>query len=193
MTSFATRISFALLLPVAVFIAGGRSPSPSAPQSFDLNSTGSTYPFVTRVRGTVSESHDSLLIEVEGGLVRSQIPGEHGEEGVARSVSIAFGLGRQDPDGWNFEHETEAQQVTLVLEPGRTAQVGKRRFAIPGVDTIPLADRWLVAEVGVQQRLPGIQAGLLTSYACAEDNLKGPTPASRVRAKGMRKEYSQIC
>ena len=175
-----------VLLPVAAFAVDTETP-------FDLNSTGSTYPFVTRLQGTISERHDSLIIEVRGGVVGSQIPSELGDEGAGTNVSIAFGLGRQDPDGWNYEHETEAQQVAEVLRPGQTATVGMLRFVITGLDTVPLVERWLVAEVGVQQQLPGIRAGLLTSYACAEENLRGPTPTSRLRAKGMKKQYSTIC
>ncbi|HMJ59216.1 MAG TPA: hypothetical protein VK467_08770, partial [Gemmatimonadales bacterium] len=175
-----------VLLSVAAFAVDTETP-------FDLNSTGSMYPFVARLQGAISERHDSLIIEVRGGVVGSQIPSELGDEGAGTNVSIAFGLGRQDPDGWNFEHETEAQQVAEVLRTGQTAKVGTLRFVIPGVDTVPLAERWLVAQVGVQQHLPGIQAGLLTSYACVEENLRGPTPTSRVRATGMKKQYSTIC
>jgi hypothetical protein len=125
--------------------------------------------------------------------VLSQIPVKLGVAGVAHDVTITFGLGRQDPDGWNFEHETAPQLVADTIRPGQTAKIGNLRFVIAGLDTVPLADRWLVAQVGVQQHLPGIEAGLLTSYACAEANLRGPTSASRVRAKGMKNQYSTIC
>lgn len=181
------RFAVALvLLPAAAFAVDPGTP-------FDLNSTDSTYPFVTRLQGSISERHDSLIIDVRGGVVGSQIPSELGDEGAVSSVAIAFGLGRQDPDGWNYEHETEAQQVAEALRPGQRTKVGTMRFVIAGVDTVPLAERWLVAEVGVQQHLPGYRAGLMVSYACAEENLRGPTPTSRVRATGMKTQYSTIC
>ena len=46
-----------VLLPV-VALAGGTE------TAFDLNSTDSTYPFVTRLQGSISERHDSLIIEM---------------------------------------------------------------------------------------------------------------------------------
>ena len=71
--------------------------------------------------------------------------------------------------------------------------MGPLHFVISGIKGILIRDRWLAASLGVTQRLPGIPAGPLESYACAEDNLLGATAASRERAKLMRTAYSQTC
>lgn len=160
---------------------------------FDLDSTASTYPFVVRVVGASHEQGGSVIVDVSGGVVGSQIPSDLGDDGIAREISVAFGLGSRDSDSWSFDHETPAQPVAPSLRPGETQKIDVLHFAITGLDTVPLADRWLVVQLRVQQHLPGIQAGLLTSYACAEDNLRGATPESRARARRMRSNYSNIC
>jgi hypothetical protein len=160
---------------------------------FDLNSTASTYPFVTRLQGTVAQIGDSLVVLVEGGVVRSQIPTDLQDEGLGRDVSIALGLGYPDSGSWSSELDTKPQLIAPVLAPGASSAIGPLRVVIAGVDTILLADRWLVAQVRVQQRLPGLPPGLIASYACAEENLRGPTTASRARAEAMKKDYSHIC
>ncbi len=101
--------------------------------------------------------------------------------------------GRPDSGSWSFDHETAPQIVAPSLRPGERKRVGALHFVISGTDTVPLADRWLVAELRVRQHLPGVQAGFLNSYACAEDNLRGPTDSSRHRASQMRENYSHIC
>lgn len=163
---------------------------------FDLNSTGSTYPFVTRLQGSLTERGDSLLIEVDTGFVGSRLPVAHGAAGNGLEVSIAFGLGLQHGTyGWDFglDSLTSPQVVARVLRPGETARVGRLRIWIRGIENIPLADRWLAAEVRVRSRLPAVRLDSLISYACAEENLRGPTPASRLRAKGMKTQYSRAC
>lgn len=180
-------------LTVAIALALTFVPTGGNPGSFELDSTDSTYPFVGRITGRFSVQGDSLVIEVSGGRVTSHIPTDLGEQGVAEDVSVAFGLGRADSDSWAFEHDTDPQVVGSSLKPGASATLGVMRFAIRRVDTLPLQDRWLVAQILVHQHLPGIKAGLLASYVCAEDNLKGPTSASRERAAKMHDRYSETC
>ena len=164
-----------------------------ASEPFILDSTASTYPFVFRVEGNLEKGRDTLVIQVRRGLVKSQIPTDLGAEGRVTDITIAFGIGRQGPDGWDFEHETARQSLVSVLEPGGTSEINSATFIITGLDTIPIADRWLVAQLGVQQHLPGVEPGILFSYACAEENLRGATAPSGVRKAGMREKYSTIC
>jgi hypothetical protein len=168
-------------------------PATSFPTTFDLDSTKSTYPFVMRLQGTMELQGDSLVIEVRSGLIRSAIPAHLDEQGVARDVQIAFGLGEKTTKGWTTTRDTPAQIVAPSLAPGETRSLGPLHFVIGGIKGIPIRDRWLAASLGVTQRLPGIPAGPLWSYACAEDNLLGATAASRERAKLMRAAYSRTC
>ncbi len=167
--------------------------APSPTTAFDLDSKKSTYPFVMHLQGTMELRGDSLVIEVRKGTIRSAIPADLGEQGVAREIRIVFGLGEKTTQGWTTSRDTPAQIVAPSLSPGETRPVGPLHFVISGIKGIPLRDRWLAASLGVTQRLPGIQAGLLWSYACAEDNLLGATDASRERAKFMRAAYSRTC
>ena len=183
------RLSIAVLSLAGIV---GLSPR-TAPEPFVLDSTGSTYPFVTRLQGTLERRGDSLHISITEGLVASQIPAEIGADGIVSNVAIAFGLGRQDGDGWVMEHDTEPQRVAVRLEPEHSTSVGPLHFLVTGLDTIPAGERWLVAQVQVDQHLPRVQAGILTSYACAERNLLGATEASRKRAEAMKAAYSTIC
>jgi len=194
---------FAPLSRSALFVAAATclvplradSPGRADPRKFELNSTNSTYPLVARLRGTLIEQGDSLVIDVEGDFVRSQVPELFGAAGAANDVQISFGLGRQGADDWTFEHRSEAQLVTSRLWPGTSAKVRSLHFIVGGVDTVPLVDRWLVAELRVQQQLPGMRGGALVSYACATENLTGVTPASAARAARMktRTQYSNAC
>jgi len=180
-----------VLASLTVLLALGTTGDRTEP--FELDSTHSTYPFVTRLTGVFSERGNSLVIDVATGSVGSQIPANLGKDGVAEEISIGFGLGRPDSGSWSFDHETAPQIVAPSLRPGERKRVGALHFVISGTDTVPLADRWLVAELRVRQHLPGVQAGFLNSYACAEDNLRGPTDSSRHRASQMRENYSHIC
>jgi hypothetical protein len=176
---------------LAVLLAVGSTAD--KPTRFDLDSTHSTYPFVTRLKGEFSVQRDSLVIDVAAGSVGSQIPPDVGDDGIAEEISISFGLGSPDSGSWSFDHQTAEQLVAPSLHPGERKEVPALHFVIPGMDTVPLADRWLAAEVRVRQHLPGVEAGFLNSYACAEDNLLGPTVSSRDRSKRMRSNYSHIC
>ena len=166
---------------------------PDLPEPFELNSTASTYPFVMRLNGTVQQHGDSLIIQVDSGLVRSQIPLDLGADGLATNVAVAFALGYQDGDGWNSSRDTPTQFVADSLGVGQTRPVQSMQFVITGLDTVLVADRWLVAELSVDQHLPGVQAGRMASYACATENLAGATPASRSRAERMAAAYSHTC
>jgi hypothetical protein len=165
----------------------------SLPASFDLDSTQSTYPFVMRLQGTLELQGDSLVIDVRSGVIRSAIPVHLGERGVAQDVQIVFGLGGKTAKGWTTTHDTPAQIVAPSLSPGEARSVGPIRFVVSGIQGLSIRDRWLAASLGVMQRLPGIPAGLLWSYACAEENLLGVTDASRERANRMRAAYSRTC
>jgi len=168
--------------------------SATSPQTtFDLDSTKSTYPFVMRLQGTTAVQGDSIVVELRSGVVRSAIPVTLGEAGVARDIRIVFGLGEQTAQGWTTSHDTAAQIVAPRLLPGETRPLEPLRFVISGIRGVPLRDRWLSAGLGVTQRLPGIQAGLLWSYACADENLLGATDASRQRVKLMQTAYSRTC
>jgi hypothetical protein len=181
-----------LLLGTVVWV-GSVSWEVQMSQSFELDSTGSTYPFVARLSGTMERRGDSLHITVAEGLVKSQIPGDVGADGVVSEVSVAFGLGRQDADGWVMDNETPPQEIVARLEPENKASVPPLRLVVVGLDSVTPRDRWLVAEVRVRQHLPGVQAGILSSYACAETNLAGATESSRKRAAAMKAAYSTTC
>ncbi|MCI0628179.1 MAG: hypothetical protein L0387_42095 [Acidobacteria bacterium] len=181
----------ALLLIVGAADTG--IPATSFLTTFDLDSTKSTYPFVMRLQGTIELQADSLVIEVHSGLIRSAIPAHLGEVGIARDVQIAFGLGEKTTKGWTTSRDTPAQIVAPSLSPGETRSLGPLHFVISDIKGIPIRDRWLAATLRVTQRLPGVPAGPLESYACAEDNLLGATAASRERAKLMRTAYSHTC
>jgi hypothetical protein len=92
-----------------------------------------------------------------------------------------------------MSHDTAAQLVAASLSPGESRSLGPLRFVIGPIKGISLRDRWLAASLGVSQQLPGLQPGLLWSYACAENNLLGATDASRERVKLMRSAYSRTC
>ncbi len=190
------KASHVFALFAGLLIIGGADAVMSAgslPATFDLDSTKSTYPFVMRLQGTMELQGDSLVIEVRSGVIRSAIPAYLGEQGIARDVQIAFGLGEKTTKGWTTIHDTAAQIVAPSLSPGETRSLGPLHFVIAGIKGIPMRDRWLTASLGVTQGLPGIPAGRLWSYACGEDNLLGATDASRERAKLMRAAYSRTC
>ena len=185
-----------LAFVVVLLIMGGAETVISATPvatTFALDSTKSTYQFVMRLQGTMELQGESLVIEVRSGLIRSAIPAHLGEQGVARDVQIAFALGEKTTKGWRTSRDTPAQIVAPSLSPGETRSLEPLHFVISGIKGIPIRDRWLAASLGVTQRLPGIPAGPLASYACAEDNLLGATAASRERAMLMRTAYSHTC
>ena len=188
--------SISVLILVATLLAAGTNAgksaaSPLAP--FDLDSTQSTYPFAMRLRGTTEVQGDSLVIQVRSAVIRSAIPIHLGEQGIGRDIRIIFGLGEKTAQGWTTSHDTEAQFIAASLSPGESRSFGPLRFVIGPIKGISLQDRWLAASLGVTQQLPGMQPGVLWSYACAEDNLLGATDASRERAKLMRSAYSRTC
>jgi hypothetical protein len=160
---------------------------------FVLDSTGSTYPFVVRVEGTFAQKANTLEITVEAGLVHSAIPEDVGAEGVATDIEVAMGLGKSTEQGWTMDIEAPQQFVAMKLNPGETQVISRRTFVIKNLAKVNLAERWLSARLTVKQALPGVQPGLLSSYACSEQNLLGATPASRERANKMRGGYSHTC
>src|SRR6266498_1063356 len=92
------KASHVFALFAGLLIIGGADAVMSAgslPATFDLDSTKSTYPFVMRLQGTMELQGDSLVIEVRSGVIRSAIPAYLGEQGIARDVQIAFGLGEK--------------------------------------------------------------------------------------------------
>jgi len=176
---------------LAAILSSNRGPQISQP--FELNSFGSDYPFVARLTGTTMERGDTLFIDVSDGTVASQIPSNLGDQGKATEIGIAFGLGSQNGDGWKFKHDTPPQPVAASLNPQEQHKISSLHFFIVGLDTIPAADRWLVAQILVRQHLPSIQPGFLASYACAETNLRGSTRQSDARAARMKAQYAQTC
>lgn len=177
-------------------VLGAPSTVPAAPtkvESFVLDSTVSTYPFTIRVEGTYELSGDTLLVKVRGGEIRSAIPLDLGDEGLASDIRIAFGLGGSIETGWRMAFATPHQVLAPKLAPGKSIAFHQMTFVVTGVEHAPLADQWLSVRVGVMQHLPGVPAGILSSYACSEQNILGPTDASRARAKQMKTAYSHTC
>jgi hypothetical protein len=177
----------------ALFLLAIPSATPPPAQPFDLDSTSSTYPFVMRLQGTMELRGDLLTVDVRSGLVASAIPTDLGDDGIARDIRIAFGVGEPIEGGWSMKNDTRAQLVAVSLPPGEMRPIGSLRFQVSGISKLPAADRWLTARLTVKQHLPGVPAGPLSSYACSERNLLGATDASRERAAQMRKAYSHAC
>jgi len=163
------------------------------PEPFVLDSTPSTYPFSMRVEGTLERDGDTMVVTVKSGEVRSAIPADLGSEGVATSVVISMGVGRVIPGGWQMTNDTEPQTISEELRPGESLPVTPHRFLVKGLTGLAAADVWLAARLTVKQKLPGLPAGPLSSYACAEPNLAGATPASRERAHRMAENYAHVC
>lgn len=171
--------------------AGAETQSKAEP--FVLDSTESTYPFTIRVEGTYELSGDTILVTVRGGEIRSAIPADLGDAGLAGDIRIAFGLGGVVKEGWRMAFDTPDQVLAPRLAPGKSVALHEMKFVVSGVAHAPLADQWLSVRVGVMQRLPGVPEGLLSSYACSEQNILGPNDASRERAKRMKTAYSHTC
>lgn len=176
-------------------VAGASVAPPEKPTArpFVLDSTMSTYPFTIRVEGTYQLKGDALLVSVRGGEIRSAIPADLGEDGVATEVRIAFGLGGSVENGWRMQSDTADQVLAARLVPGESVSFQQLAFVVSGVGESRLNDQWLAVRLGVVQHHPGVPAGLLWSYACSEDNVLGPTAASRERAKLMKSAYSHTC
>src|SRR4029077_7477773 len=125
MSERARVIGLLLIVAFALPIATGSSASATR-ERFVLDSTGSTYPFVMRLEGTISRTSNSLRITVERGLVRSAIPEDVGTEGLASDIQIAMGLGRSIENGWTMDIEAPQQFIAMRLAPGGTQLVSRR-------------------------------------------------------------------
>jgi hypothetical protein len=179
------------LLLVTLSVGASRVTAAEPPsEPFVLDSTPSTYPFSMRLEGTLQRDGETMVVNVKGGEVRSTIPAELGADGLATEVVISFGLGKVVPDGWQMTNDTEPYGVSAELRPGESLPVTPHRFVVKGLTGLPVADVWLAARLTVKQKLPGLPAGPLSSYACAEPNLAGMTPASRERARAMAQNYA---
>ena len=161
--------------------------------AFTLDSTGSTYPLVMRLEGTTERKGDVVVVEVKTGLVRSMLPGDLQDKGVVGHVTIALGLGKDAENGWQMINDTDAQNIAFDLKPGESASVTLRRFVIKKIDGSALADEWLAARLTVDQKLPDVAPGPLSSYACSTINLLGETTKSKDRKERMRRNYSHAC
>ena len=161
----------------------------------EVSSIGATYPFVAALRGTYAVYRDSLVIDIAGGTVVSQVPKAFGEQGLARQITLSASLGQGTPESWTSSEDTPPQPVGPALPAGEQISVPALRFVILHRDSSGLRNRWLAFEVGVQQNIPveGFRPGLLVSYVCTEDYVLGPTSASRKRAQAQRAEYSRVC
>jgi hypothetical protein len=146
-----------------------------------------------RLKGTMEIHEDDILVRVERGLVRSSLPSTCGSRCDAREVQILFGLGKATVTGWVTDAKTHPQPVRSLLVAGEEATVPPMSFVVSGIKGRPLADQWLIAGLLVTQQIPNVKPGILASYACATENLLGPTPASEVRAKGMKRDYARTC
>jgi len=169
------------------------APPQSVPRPFVLDSTASRYPFALRLLGTFDVRGDEILVRVTEGYVVSAIPADLGAEGVASEVQIAVGIGRAIDSGWRIEVVSPPQEVASVLKPREKRSIPPLQFTITGVAGRPLEEQWLSAQLRVRQTLPGIPAGFLASYACAEENILGPTAGSLRRVGELRKNYSHVC
>jgi hypothetical protein len=190
------RIVEVVSLLLSVLVLGPAAAAPATHSKvvpFVLDSTESTYPFTIRVEGTYELNGDTLMVSVRAGEIRSAIPIDLGEEGVATDIRIAFGLGGVVKEGWRMEFDTPDQVLAPKLAPGKSVAFHELKFVVSGVAHAPLADQWLSVRLGVMQRLPGVPEGLLSSYACSEQNILGPNDASRERAKRMKTAYSHTC
>jgi hypothetical protein len=147
-----------------------------------------------RIDGMASRNGDDIEVELKAGIVRSSIPADYGDEGVAHHVTIAFGLGSESEHGWRFSNASEEHLVSADLKPGESLPVTAHRFVIKGVGGLPLADMWLAASLTVDQKLPELaHPGPLHSEACSAVNLLGETPKSRERKKRMIENYAHAC
>lgn len=172
----------------AALSAGGGAP-------FTVSSYASTYPLQGRFEGTYTIEPDSVVVMVRRGGLRSSIPARFAEMAVLRDVWVAAGFGIPHQDGWTID--TLAPEIVVVptLAGEAEASVGALRFTIPRRAGESLEGRWLIFQVG------GKHAGLfdrpagsrMANYVCADDNLLGPTEASRERSRRMKREYSKIC
>lgn len=196
MTPRSTRsiVPLVLLGIVAASLQAQTAPVPE-PRPFAVSSVGSGYPFAVALHGTYRVFTDSVVIEVAGGEAVNQVPPQFGERGKAKAITIAASLGKGTVESWSSEGDTPAVKVGAELLPGGRIPVKALRFVIRGTDTLQLRDRWFAFELGVQQRLgvDGLEPGPLFSYACTEEFVLGPTPASEIRAQAQRKRYSTVC
>lgn len=162
-------------------------------RTFEVNSAGSDYPFVVSLRGVYRIFRDSVVVEIARGVIASQVPAQLGAKGRATDVTLAVGLGSGTPDSWRFLHETKEVKIGSSLAPEQQLPVPLIRLVVTGVDSIPLGDRWLAFQVGVQQEIPGMRAGRMVNFACSEDYLLGATLSSQARAIRQRAAYAQVC
>lgn len=162
---------------------------------FAVSSYASTYPLQGRFEGSYAIEPESVVVIVRRGGVRSRIPARLGDMAVLRDVWVAAGFGIPSGDGWTIDTLAPETVVVPILAADAEASVGMLRFAIPRRAGESLEGRWLIFQVG------GAHAGLfdrpagsrMANYACAEDDLRGPTEASRERARRMRREYAKTC
>ena len=62
-------------------------------RGFDLDSLTSTYPIVMRLQGKQWRVRDSLFIEIDSGLIHSNVPRSIGARGVVTRIDLTIGLG----------------------------------------------------------------------------------------------------
>jgi|JI6StandDraft_1071083.scaffolds.fasta_scaffold32499_5 hypothetical protein len=185
-------IAVLFLLPAPTIPAQARSANVTE-RTFEVNSAGSDYPFVVSLRGVYRIFRDSVVVEIARGVIASQVPAQLGAKGRATDVTLAVGLGSGTPDSWRFLHETKEVKIGSSLAPEQQLPVPLIRLVVTGVDSIPLGDRWLAFQVGVQQEIPGMRAGRMVNFACSEDYLLGATLSSQARAIRQRAAYAQVC
>ena len=172
-----------------------RATSVGGASGFAVSSYASTYPIQGRFEGSYSIEPESVVVTVRTGAVRNSAPARLGELGTYRDVWVAAGLGRPSTRGWMIDTLAAKTTVVAALPAQGEAAVGTLRFAVPRGPGVSLEERWLIFQVGATHaglfdRPPGSR---FANYVCAEDNLLGPTEASRERARRMADAYSKIC
>jgi hypothetical protein len=173
------RAHFLLLGGSLAFCLYDQRQTRGGTQPFELNSTSSTYPFVMRLVGTM-ERHTTHY-SCRSVMARSPAkPPDLANQGLA-THNVAVRAWRGGGWGWGCRIR-QASRGCDSLPAGGTRNVVAMRFVVTGVDTVPMKERWLVAELSVVQSRQ-VWKPALVSYACAPDNLAGPTPASRERAQ----------
>jgi len=163
--------------------------------TFVVSSYASTYPLQGQFEGSYVIAPASVVVIVRRGTIKNRIPVRFGDLAAVSDVQIAAGFGIPQDDGWRIDTLAAAITVVPVLAGEAEAPVGALRFTIPRRAGESLADRWLVFQVSAKQAgIANLPAGdRIANYVCAEENLLGPTPASRERAYNMKQHYSKTC
>ena len=178
----------------AAELAPSSLPQESA-RPFTMSSLRSTYPLAGALRGSYSIARDTLVVTVTKGELRSHIPRDYQNRGSLDNLSVRVALGSPTATGWTLEDSLGTEiRVADTLGPEAYATFANLRFTLPIKPGTNLGERWLVFQFSADHRgLFNRPAGRFANYACSEENLLGPTEASKARAIRMIGEYSRVC